>query len=67
MELTPYHLSNLFCGRPQTKFTGSSYEIVNKFMWSIDFPNRIVETDPLGVSVSTLTTNEVIRVANVKS
>jgi hypothetical protein len=53
---------NFFCGRPQNKFTGNSYEIVNKFRW-----NRFVETDRLWASVSTLTANEVIHVANVKS
>jgi hypothetical protein len=61
------HFRNFFCGRPQNKFTGNSYEIVNKFRWSINLPNRFVETDRLWASVSTLTVNEVIHVANVKS
>jgi hypothetical protein len=60
------HFRNFFCGRPQNKLTGNSYEIVNKFRWSIDLPNRFVETDRLWASVSTLTANEVIDVANVK-
>jgi hypothetical protein len=50
------HFRNFFCGRPQKKIT-----------WSIDFPNRFVETDALGTSVSTFTANEVIHVADVKS
>jgi hypothetical protein len=49
------HFRNVFCGRPQ-----------NKFRWSIDFPNRFVETDVPGTSVSTFTANEVIHVADVK-
>jgi len=61
------HVSNLFCRRPQTKFTGSSYEIVKKFRWNMDFPNRFVETHPVGASVSTITSNEFIHVANEKS
>ncbi len=50
------HFRNVFCGRPQ-----------NKFSWSIDFPNRFVETDALGTSVCTFTATEVIHVADVKS
>jgi hypothetical protein len=61
------HFRNVFCGRPQNKFTGNSYEILNKFRWIIDLPNRFVETDRLWASVSTLTANEVIHVANVRS
>jgi hypothetical protein len=60
------HFRNFLCGRPQNKFTGNLYEIVNKFRRSIDFPNRFVETD-LGTSVSTFRANEVIHVAYVKS
>ncbi len=56
-----------FCGRPQNKFTGNSYEIVNKFRRIINLPNRFVETDRLWAAVSTLTANEVVHVANVKS
>jgi hypothetical protein len=57
----------LFCRRPQTKFTGSSYEIVNKFRWIMDFPNRFVETDPVEASVSTITSIEFIHVASEKT
>ncbi len=61
------HFRIFFCGRAQNKFTGNSYEIVNKFRRIINLPNRFVETDRLWASVSTLTANEVIHVANVKS
>jgi hypothetical protein len=61
------HFRNFFCGRPQNKYTGNAYEIVNKLRWSIELPNRFVETDRLWASVSTLTANEIIDVANVKS
>ncbi len=66
-EVQANHFRNFFCGRPQNRFTGNSYEILNKFRWSIDLPNGFVETDRLWASVSTLTANEVIHVANVKS